>query len=102
MFTSISNMLMMTAMAASSLLKLLRPGTTMLSKSSWDGWPELSEAALLAPAAVLESDWDCDELLPAASSLLDALVLVCGETSGHFSWAGPNGLDPPLDGEFIL
>lgn len=31
---------MMTAMAASSLLKLLRPGTTMLSRSSWAGSPE--------------------------------------------------------------
>lgn len=33
--------------------------------------PVFSEAALLAPAAVPESEWDCDEL-PAASSLLDA------------------------------
>lgn len=32
--------------------------------------PVLSEVALLAPTAVLESDWDCDEL-PAVSSLLD-------------------------------
>lgn len=104
MFTSVSSKLMMTAMAASSLLKLLRPGTTMLSRSSWEGSPALSEVELLVPAAVLESDWDwdCDEL-PAASSLLDALLLVCGDTSGHFSWAGPNGLEAPLDGdEFTL
>lgn len=33
--------------------------------------PALSDAALLMPAVVPESDWDCDEL-PAASSLLDA------------------------------
>lgn len=38
--------------------------------------PVLSEAALLAPAAVPESEWDCDEL-PAASSLLDACNEVC-------------------------
>lgn len=31
------------------------------------------------------------------------LLLVCGDTSGHFSWAGPNGLEAPLDGdEFTL
>lgn len=31
------------------------------------------------------------------------LLLVCGETSGHFSWGGPNGLEAPLDGEeFVL
>lgn len=33
--------------------------------------PVLSEVALLAPAAVLKSDWDCEKL-PAVSSLLDA------------------------------
>lgn len=33
--------------------------------------PELSDAAPLAPAAVLESDWDCEEL-PASSSVLEA------------------------------
>lgn len=33
--------------------------------------PALSEVVLLVFAAVLDSDWDCDEL-PAASSLLDA------------------------------
>ena len=33
--------------------------------------PVLSDVALLVPAAVLESDWDKDEL-PAVSSLLDA------------------------------
>ncbi len=27
------------------------------------------------------------------------LLLVCGETRGHFSWTGPNGLEAPLDGE---
>lgn len=27
------------------------------------------------------------------------LLLACGETSGHFSWGGPNGLGAPLDGE---
>lgn len=84
---------MITAMAASSLLKLLSPGTTM-SRSTWDGsprrqaaradnqhqlWfsrftlslPVFSDATLLVPAAVPESDLDFDEL-PAASSLLDA------------------------------
>lgn len=44
MFTSVSSKLMMTAMAASSLLKLLRPGTTMLSRSSWAGSPEWNRA----------------------------------------------------------
>lgn len=39
MLTSVSSKLKMTAMAASSLLKLLKPGPTMLSKSSWDGSP---------------------------------------------------------------
>lgn len=27
------------------------------------------------------------------------LLLVCGETRGHLSWARPNGLEAPLDGE---
>lgn len=93
MFTSASSKLMITAMAASSLLKLLSPGTTM-SKSTWDGSPKgqvamidnhhrfsfrrfilslpvLSDARVAAPSVVPESDLDFDEL-PAASSLLDA------------------------------
>ncbi|KAA8579950.1 hypothetical protein FQN60_005485, partial [Etheostoma spectabile] len=69
MFTSVSSKLMMTAMAASSLLKLLRPGTK--SKAILLTAAELSDAALLAPSAVLESHWDWDEL-PDASSRLDA------------------------------
>lgn len=48
--------------------------------------PELSEVALLGPAAVLESDWDCDEL-PAASSLLDAWNKSCDvKTLRKASW----------------
>lgn len=39
MLTSVSSNLQMTSMAASSLLKLLSPGTTMLSKPSWDDSP---------------------------------------------------------------
>lgn len=39
-FVSVSNRLMITAMAASSLLRLLRPGPTTLSKSSWEFSPE--------------------------------------------------------------
>lgn len=35
-FASVSRRLMITAMAASSLLRLLSPGPTMLSKSSWE------------------------------------------------------------------
>lgn len=35
-FVSVSRRLMITAMAASSLLRLLRPGPTILSKSSWE------------------------------------------------------------------
>lgn len=38
-FVSVSRRLMITAMAASSLLRLLRPGPTMLSKSSWEFSP---------------------------------------------------------------
>ncbi len=38
--------------------------------------PALSEVPLLAPAAVPESDWDCDEL-PAASSLMDTWNKSC-------------------------
>lgn len=34
---------MITAMAASSLLRLLRPGPTTLSKSSWEFSPEVSK-----------------------------------------------------------
>lgn len=39
-FVSVSKRLMITAMAASSLLRLLRPGPTTLSKSSWEFSPE--------------------------------------------------------------
>lgn len=39
-FASVSKRLMITAMAASSLLRLLRPGPTTLSKSSWEFSPE--------------------------------------------------------------
>lgn len=39
-FVSVSRRLMITAMAASSLLRLLRPGPTTLSKSSWEFSPE--------------------------------------------------------------
>lgn len=43
MFTSVSSRLMMTAMAASSLLKLLSPETPMISKSSWEDSPEIQK-----------------------------------------------------------
>lgn len=39
-FVSVSRRLMITAMAASSLLRLLRPGPTTLSKSSWEFSPK--------------------------------------------------------------
>lgn len=38
-FVSVSRRLMITAMAASSLLRLLRPGPTILSRSSWEFSP---------------------------------------------------------------
>lgn len=39
-FVSVSKRLMITAMAASSLLRLLSPGPTTLSKSSWEFSPD--------------------------------------------------------------
>ncbi|TNN45177.1 hypothetical protein EYF80_044627 [Liparis tanakae] len=123
MFTSVSSKLMMTAMAASSLLKLLRPGTTMLSRSSWSDWEELPAASSLLDTCNKPRDVNTPRrasrrtFLPRSGSLNAGqqdveinvvvvtltLLLVCGETCGHFSCVGPKGLEAPLDEEeFIL
>lgn len=71
MFTSVSSKFMMTAMAASSLLKLLSPWT---SKSSWDGAPGWYQTGRnfrnshLKLSTMIRTLFSCQSLSPALYS----------------------------------